>query len=1101
MAVALLAGWMWAGGGVAQEPSGERNFDLRTSQDKAAEQALERLLESAGTTPSSLADEATQLASAQRNLRARVPALRLIASVETGAPEVVGALGFARLTGPSGLPREEIARGFVEDNSWLYGLPPEQAVALALDADTVNPAGNVSWIRLKQTIHGLPVFRGTLTVAMTKDGEIFRTMGQLAAALSTEIAEPEPVLSAAEAVAAGADALGMKVEADQLALVEEAADGTSALFERGPFARPTRVELVYFPLGLGAVELAWSMTLWGEVDAYYVLVSAAEGLPLFSKNITESQTQSATYQVYRNANAYADVAESPAPLTPGPTSPTAGTQGALLSRTNVTLIGNEGASSFNDLGWITDDTNGIDGWTDGNNVEAGLDIDGSDGVDAPVSGVNRVFSTAWNPPPGSPGPGDAPTLAAARAGAVIQMFYTVNRYHDAVYQLGFTEAFHNFQNDNFGRGGTGGDRISAQGQDSSGSDNANFTTPPDGSRGKMQMYVFTAPTPDRDGAADADVMIHELTHGLSNRLHANASGLTTNMARGMGEGWSDFYAHSLLSEPSDPLQGIYSSGGYVTPGWQGAVGTANYYYGIRRFPKAVMASTGGPGNLPHNPLTFADLNAGCDLSDGAYPPASWASPICDQTHNAGEVWSAALWEVRALLVGRLGWAAGNERALQIVTDGMKLDPVNPTFLDARDSILAAASTFDAATVEDVWEGFRIRGMGFSAEVLATSPASVVEAFDPPNAVISTPIVLENISCADGTRSPIPGETLAIEVPVENTTGLPITNVVVALDSTQSAYYGTIEHGTTVSRTIFVTIAPEAACGSENPFSLVLSSEAGSRPPIAVPFQVGANPVIASSFSNPTAMSLPGSGTAGPASPYPSALTVSGIVDPVVGVTVTLHSLSHTATGDLDVLLEGPGGQAMVIMSDAFTNGDAVANTLVLDDSGSSALPLGTTPVNSGTYRPTNHGAVDFFDTPAPAGPWEQPAPAGSATLAGVFGGTNPNGSWNLWIDDDVNGDTGVLAGGWSLGVRTTATPACPVCVAAYCTAVLDVSNQSVDAALDVPACQKLSSGDFEVVGPNGAVTFRAGSSIELRNGFAVGDDSELSIQIDPSLLP
>ena len=119
-----------------------------------------------------------------------------------------------------------------------------------------------------------------------------------------------------------------------------------------------------------------------------------------------------------------------------------------------------------------------------------------------------------------------------------------------------------------------------------------FRHPADGGRGRMQMYIWTAPNPDIDGNFDADVVIHELTHGTSNRLHGNGSGLSTNMARGMGEGWGDLYGHALLSEPSDPINGIYTTGGYDTYLLSGVGFTNNYYYGIRRFPKAVMAFHG-----------------------------------------------------------------------------------------------------------------------------------------------------------------------------------------------------------------------------------------------------------------------------------------------------------------------------------------------------------------------------------------------------------------------------------------------------------------------------------------------------------------------------
>jgi hypothetical protein len=307
-----------------------------------------------------------------------------------------------------------------------------------------------------------------------------------------------------------------------------------------------------------------------------------------------------------------------------------------------------------------------------------------------------VFNFTYTPAPGvapSPAPTppnlpiNEPLNDAYQRGSITQLFYTTNRYHDEMYLLGFTEEARNFQQNNFGRGGVGNDRVLAEAQDFSGTNNANFGTPPDGSSGRMQMFLWTNPTPDRDGDLDAEIVIHELTHGTSNRLHGNASGLNTNMARGMGEGWSDFYAHAMLSEPTDPIEGIYTTGGYstylATPGY-----INNYYYGIRRFPKAVISFV-GPNGKPHNPLSFRHLNVGCNVEIGtptqigtisAYPRGPFGVSQCDAVHNAGEIWSSALWEVRAKYIQRLGHEEGNRRILQHVTDGMKLAPLNPTFL-------------------------------------------------------------------------------------------------------------------------------------------------------------------------------------------------------------------------------------------------------------------------------------------------------------------------------------------------------------------------------------------------------------------------------------
>lgn len=169
-------------------------------------------------------------------------------------------------------------------------------------------------------------------------------------------------------------------------------------------------------------------------------------------------------------------------------------------------------AAVNQKGWITDGGN----TTDGNNVEAGIDRVAPDGVDATVEGNNRVFNFSYNP--GTPtGTGDSPLSPEYQKGSVTNLFYLSNRYHDEMYLLGFTEATGNFQHENFTNQGRGGDRVSAQGQDISGANNAVFFSPSDGTRGRMQMYLWTLATPNRDGDLDADIVIHELTHGLSNR--------------------------------------------------------------------------------------------------------------------------------------------------------------------------------------------------------------------------------------------------------------------------------------------------------------------------------------------------------------------------------------------------------------------------------------------------------------------------------------------------------------------------------------------------------------------------------------------------------
>src|SRR5262249_29501614 len=106
----------------------------------------------------------------------------------------------------------------------------------------------------------------------------------------------------------------------------------------------------------------------------------------------------------------------------------------------------------------------------------------------------------------------------------------------------------------------------------------------------------------------------------------------------------------------------------------------------------------------------------------------------DEVHNQGEVWCVTLWQARANLIDKLGFAVGNQLILQLVTDGMKLSPPNPNFLQARDAILMADRVdTGGANFNELWAAFAKRGLGFSA----TSPSSsttvgVHEAFDIPD---------------------------------------------------------------------------------------------------------------------------------------------------------------------------------------------------------------------------------------------------------------------------------------------------------------------------------------------------------------------------------
>jgi subtilisin-like proprotein convertase family protein len=163
---------------------------------------------------------------------------------------------------------------------------------------------------------------------------------------------------------------------------------------------------------------------------------------------------------------------------------------------------------------------------------------------------------------------------------------------------------------------------------------------------------------------------------------------------------------------------------------------------------------------------------------------------------------------------------------------------------------------------------------------------------------------------------------------------------------------------------------------------------------------------------------------GPAEPYPSGILVSGAGSFTTRVSVQLRDVIHEASGDLDVMVVGPTGQHVVLMSDAGDD-EAVGVDLTFSDQAARGLPDDDV-VSSGTYRPTD---VDDGDSD----PWMPPAPSeSSATTLATFNRHNPNGTWRLFVLDDSDELGGWIDGGWCLGIsvdnggpqaRPTASPA------------------------------------------------------------------------------
>ncbi|KAK7038840.1 hypothetical protein VNI00_010470 [Paramarasmius palmivorus] len=324
-------------------------------------------------------------------------------------------------------------------------------------------------------------------------------------------------------------------------------------------------------------------------------------------------------------------------------------------------------------GWHSDGTTSTT-VTAGNNVIA-FKSSQSSTTSQSSSSLNFVYTYDSTVAPTS-----GQNLDAARTNA----FYIINSYHDTLYLYGFTESAFNFQVNNFGKGGSGNDRVLMSVQDASGTNNANFATPPD---------------VRRDGVMENDIPIHEMTHGLSNRLTGGGTGrcLQTTEAGGMGEGWSDALAENHVAQAVGSWFS-HSDSAAVTDFVMGQW-VENNTGGIRTHPYSTSASV--------NPLRYSTI------------------ATLNEVHDIGEVWANILHNVYAALVSEHGFSStartdptgseGNVVFLHLLVDALALQPCNPTLPTARDAwIQADQNRYGGANACLLWNAFASRGLGVGA---------------------------------------------------------------------------------------------------------------------------------------------------------------------------------------------------------------------------------------------------------------------------------------------------------------------------------------------------------------------------------------------------
>jgi extracellular elastinolytic metalloproteinase len=586
----------------------------------------------------------------------------------TSTVRVVGRTdGF--LTEPSSADASSIALGYATTNASALGLTDTTLASLKLVRDYVSIDGT-HHLFYQQTISGVPVFGNGLKANVTADGQLINLVGSPLENSST--------LTSSPGISSG-EAIGTAKQDAGLLTVPLRSDSASQVYFRT----------------VNGTRLAYQTIVGDGAEMYQSVIDANSGNVLYRRSLVN----------YANGLVLDNYPNAP--------------QGGTFHTVNL-----------NQKGWLKKNANTLSG----RNVHVYSDVNDSDDAQASEETVPGSYPmVTFNPAACVPGfactwnPEVANSWQTNKDQSAVQLFYFVNTFHDhlAAAPIGFTKHAGNFEGDDPVQGenldgastGTG---ANAGLPDGSHIDNANFGTPPDGQSGRMQMFLWHQPHttfPGQDpfiaamGSDEADIVYHENTHGLSNRLVVDSDGNSTlgNIQAGsMGEAWSDWYALDFLVdqgfEPDTAADGELRVGPYV--GWGNDL--------IRTQP--IDCSVGSSSSACHG-------TAGA--GPGGYTYGDFGKIIGGpEVHADGEIWGETLWDLRTAL--------GSETAEGLITRAMELAPSNPSYLDMRNSILQADQVdFRGHNRNTIWSVFAHRGMGYFAGSLDGDDSRPVEDFGLP----------------------------------------------------------------------------------------------------------------------------------------------------------------------------------------------------------------------------------------------------------------------------------------------------------------------------------------------------------------------------------
>jgi extracellular elastinolytic metalloproteinase len=607
------------------------------------------------------------------------------------------------LTGPSKAAPANIALDYVKAHQDVFGLNATQVDGMILRNKYVDVEGTTH-LSFIQQVGGIAVFGQGLKAHIAKGGQLIQLDGSPVADLPASVKAP----------AFSATTARDKAVADTFGHSKASVVRSGALGNRQTdFTGGDQAQLVLFQT-LSGLQLGWQTLTMKE--GYIHVLDATSGRTLFRQSIVD-QDNANTWTNYPGA-AKGGVAKSTNLTSPG-----------WLPNNSPRLAGNV-AHVYLDL-------------NDNNLADPGEEI-GPSGTRSFVYPQQPVATTqcaagficSWDP--------DTPfswqTNAAQDA---VQLYSFLGRYHDHLNAnpIGFTRSAGNFEAfDGDAVEGNALDGANTAGglPDGNHINNANMATPPDGTSPRMQMYLWHMPGtqfPTEDpfiaanGGDEADIVYHEYTHGLSNRLVVDADGVSTLggiEAGAMGEAWSDWYAMDFLV--NDGLFKDTSAAGDLKLGVYVGAGDT-----IRSQPMdCPVGSTSAacPGTPAAGPGGY---------TYGDYGRISARGP---EVHADGEIWGETLWDLRTAL--------GSKTTESLVTRAMELSPANPSMLDERNSILAADLVVNnGKNQKKIWQVFAARGMGWFAGAVDGDDSAPAEDFSmPPAPNTPTGSVVGHVTNAD-----------------------------------------------------------------------------------------------------------------------------------------------------------------------------------------------------------------------------------------------------------------------------------------------------------------------------------------------------------------